>query len=205
MLKAKSRTHPALSIQLLAFRFQRISYICFSMNYFELFGIPVSLKVDSTLLRRRYYELSRQYHPDMHTLAGGPEQADMLEKSALVNQAFKVLGNEHDLLQYVLELKGLLTEGDKYPLPQLFLMEMMDINEKLIELDYDPDEEAIAALHLDVTAMEGELYSQVAGIMAKFDNTELSPEALDKLKEYYYKRKYLLRIQEKLSTFASRN
>src|ERR671932_247318 len=135
------------------------------MNYFELFGIPVSLKIDPAWLRRRYYELSRQYNPDMHTLAGEAAQADMLEKSAMVNQAFKVLGNEQDLLQYVLELKGLLADSDKYALPQFFLMEMMDINEKLMELEYDPDEEAIAALHLDVTAMEQELESEVAGIV----------------------------------------
>lgn len=175
------------------------------MNYFELFGIPVSLQVDPSLLRRRYHELSRQFHPDMHTQAGAAVQADMLEKAALVNQAFKVLGNEHDLLQYVLELKGLLVEGDKHPLPQLFLMEMMDINEKLMELEYDPDEEAIAALYQDVTAMEDELYEEVAGIVAGFNEAEAAPAAMDKLKEYYYKRKYLLRIQDKLSTFASRN
>jgi molecular chaperone HscB len=174
------------------------------MNYFELFGIPVSLKVDSAWLRRRYYELSRQYHPDMHTLAGEAEQADMLEKSALVNQAFKVLGDEQELLQYVLELKGLLADSDKYALPQLFLMEMMDINEKLMELEYDPDEEAIATLHLDVTAMEQELYSQVVGVIAGFAETVPAVE-MDKLREYYYKKKYLLRIKDKLSTFASRN
>lgn len=181
------------------------SYFCLSMNYFELFGIPVSLKVDPTWLRRRYYELSRQYHPDMHTLAGEAEQADMLEKSALVNQAFNVLSNEQELLQYVLELKGVLSEGDKYPLPQLFLMEMMDINEKLMELEYDPDEEAIAALSVDVTDMEEELYSEVAGIVAGFGSGEVPEGKMDRLKEYYYKRKYLLRIKEKLSTFASRN
>lgn len=174
------------------------------MNYFELFGIPVSLQVDPAWLRQRYYELSRLYHPDMHTLAGEAAQADMLEKSAMVNQAFKVLGNEHDLLQYVLELKGVLADDDKYTMPQLFLIEMMDINEKLIELEYDPDEEAIAALHLDVTAMEQELYSQVAGLIAGFEEG-MPVAAMDKLKEYYYKRKYLLRIKEKLSTFASRN
>ena len=190
--------------ELLAFGFQRISYICQSMNYFELYGIPVSLKVDPDWLRQRYYELSRLYHPDMHTLAGEKAQAEMLEKSALVNQGFKVLGNEHELLQYVLELKGLLGDHDKHALPQLFLMEMMDINEKLMELEYDPDEEAIAALHLDVTAMEQELYSEVAGLIAGFEEG-LPATAMDKLKEYYYKRKYLLRIKEKLSTFASRN
>jgi len=52
--------------------------------------------------------------------------------------------------------------------------------------------------------MEQELYSQVAGVIAGFSG-ELPAGEMDRLKEYYYKRKYLLRIKEKLSTFASRN
>jgi molecular chaperone HscB len=175
------------------------------MNYFELFGIPVSLQVDASWLRRRYYELSRQYHPDMHTQADEAAQAAMLEQSALVNQAFKILGNEHQLLQYVLELKGLLAAEEKYQLPQLFLMEMMDINEKLMELEFGPDEEAVAELYQQVVAMEKELYSEVQGIVMAYNDAAVSDAAMDRLKEFHFKRKYLFRILEKLSTFASRN
>ena len=174
------------------------------MNYFELFGIPVSLQIDPSRLRRRYYELSRQYHPDMHTQSGA-DPAAILEQAALLNTAFKVLGDERQLLRYVLELKGLLAEEEKYQLSQLFLMELMDINEKLIELEFDPDEEAIADLHRQVLAMEQELLEEIQPIMHAYKDADAPSAALEKLKEFYFKQKYLLRIQEKLSTFASRD
>jgi molecular chaperone HscB len=41
------------------------------MNYFELYEIPVSLKPDQQLLRKKFYELSRKYHPDFYGNATG--------------------------------------------------------------------------------------------------------------------------------------
>ncbi|GAA0564019.1 Fe-S protein assembly co-chaperone HscB [Chitinophaga japonensis] len=174
------------------------------MNYFELLGMPVSLQVDTELLRRRYYALSRQYHPDMHTQAGAAVQAEMLEKSALLNRAFQVLGDGQQLLAYVLELNGLPEDTAPYQLPELFLMEMMDIHEKLLELEYDPEEEAIAALQQQVKEMEQEVCGEVAEMHREYDVTVLPALALYRLKECYYKRKYLLGILDKLATFASR-
>ena len=34
-----------------------------AMNYFELFDIPVQLKVDKAMLEPKYFELSRKHHP----------------------------------------------------------------------------------------------------------------------------------------------
>ena len=34
------------------------------MNYFQLFGIPEQLKVEQSGLAAKFFELSRQYHPD---------------------------------------------------------------------------------------------------------------------------------------------
>jgi molecular chaperone HscB len=40
------------------------------MNYFELFEIPESMRIDKGSLRRKFYQLSREYHPD-HTAGVG--------------------------------------------------------------------------------------------------------------------------------------
>lgn len=173
------------------------------MNYFELFELPVTLQPDENLIKQKYYELSRRYHPDMHTRDTPGEQAEMLERAALVNQALKVLSNRQELLRYVLEQKGLLTADEKYELPEIFLMEMMEINEKMMELEFDPDEEAIAALYIQVKEMEQELYSRVQPLIAVFGEGAGEEEMMEKLKELYFRQKYLLKIQEKLGTFAS--
>jgi len=176
-----------------------------STNYFELFNIPVSLHIDSTLLKQRYYELSRQYHPDMHTLANTDAQANMLEKSAAVNKGFKVLGNPESLLHYVLQQKGLLEDGEKFQLPPAFLMAMIELNESLVELEFDPAENEIQTLQHQITSLENELYSEVKPIIDTYDDNLISTVALEKLKIFYFKRKYFLRIKERFSTFAARN
>ncbi|MET6997633.1 Fe-S protein assembly co-chaperone HscB [Chitinophaga defluvii] len=174
-------------------------------NYFELFNIPVSLHIDSALLKQRYYELSRQYHPDMHTLADTDAQAHVLQQSAEVNKGFKVLGNPELLLQYVLQQKGLLEDTEKFQLPSAFLMEMMELNESLVELEFDPEENEIVALQHQIVAMENALYSEVRSIIDTYDDSLISAVALEKLKIFYFKRKYFLRIKERFSTFAARN
>ncbi len=49
------------------------------MNYFELFEIPVQLKVDTRQLGKKYFELQKKYHPDFFTQSTPEEQAEVLE------------------------------------------------------------------------------------------------------------------------------
>ena len=88
------------------------------MNYFELFGIPVTITVDRSLLSKKYVELQRKYHPDFYTQSTDDEQAEALEKSSIINKALKVLQNEEATIKYVLQLKGLLEEEEKYAIKQ---------------------------------------------------------------------------------------
>ena len=59
------------------------------MDYFELFELPVSLIVDTKDVTKRYYALSKQYHPDNFSLDNADKQAEALEMSAEINQAKK--------------------------------------------------------------------------------------------------------------------
>ncbi len=59
----------------------------------------------------------------------------MLERSSVVNKAYKTFSNDDDTLKYFLEIKGLLQEDEKYELSPQFLMEMMELNEQLMEVD----------------------------------------------------------------------
>ena len=63
------------------------------MNYFELFGLPISLKVDTSSLAKKYFELQREFHPDFYTQSDETEQQDALEKSAEINKGLKILQN----------------------------------------------------------------------------------------------------------------
>ena len=157
------------------------------MNYFELFDIPVSIAVDNSKLAKKYFELQKKYHPDFYTQADVTEQEDVLQKSSEINKAFKILKNKQLTIKYVLGLKGLLQEEEKYQLPPDFLMDVMELNETL-------SDDSASAIH----DFEKEIYAGVETIISGYDNTKISTEDLLKIKEYYFKQKYLQRILDRL-------
>jgi len=161
------------------------------MNYFELFELPVSLKLDKALLSKKYVELQKKFHPDFYLNAPEEEQAEVLEKSSAINKALKIFQNEDQLIKYVLHIKGILEEEEKYELPADFLMEMMELNEYL-------DETNPESITGKVTAYEDELYKEVRDIIEDYDDASVSKEALLQLKSYYFKKKYLQRILERM-------
>jgi molecular chaperone HscB len=168
------------------------------MNYFELFEIPVQLKVDKDALSGKFFELSRKYHPDYFVNKGGEAQAESLEKSALLNKAFKAFQNPDETIKYVLQLKGLLEEEEKYELPPGFLMEVLDINEKLMDLQIENDPAIMSNLQVTIDNLQSEIYEPVKEIVEHYQEGATSEKELLQVKEYYYKKKYLRRIQEQL-------
>ena len=163
------------------------------MTYFDLFEIPVQLQVDKASLPRKYFELSRKYHPDFFANAADDEQAEVLEKSALINKAFKTFQNRNETIKYVLQLKGLLVEEEKYELPPDFLMEVLEINEGLMDDDASPE------LATRITQLESEIYEPVKEIVEGYQEGVTSEKELLQVKAYYYKKKYLDRIRQQLS------
>ena len=157
------------------------------MNYFELFDIPVSLQVDKNILAKKYVELQKKYHPDFYTQENEYEQAEALEKSSQINKALKVLKNGDETIKYVLQLKNLLQDDEKYQLPPDFLMEVMELNEELSDNSLQ-----------QINALESEIIAPVKNIIANFNDTNTSTEDLLKVKEYYYKKKYLQRILDRM-------
>lgn len=168
------------------------------MNYFEFYDIPVSFQVDESELRRIYYRNSKQYHPDFHTLADEGRQAEMLELSTLNNKAWKTLSDPDARMRYILEIKGLLNESDTPALPQTFLMDMMDINENLMELEFDFDATRYAQTLNAVDALEKELNDDIRPLL----DASGSLQNLQQVRDFYLKKRYLLRIRENLSKFA---
>ena len=107
------------------------------MDHFEVFGLPRRLAIDEAALQRRFYELSRRYHPDFHQAAPADEQARVLEASARVNAAYRALRDPVARIEYLVRLEeGRETkEGAtvKPKAPPELLAEMFEIQEALEE------------------------------------------------------------------------
>ncbi len=167
------------------------------MNYFELFEIPVQLKVDKASLPLKYFELSRKFHPDFFINGSEIEQTLALNKSAMLNKAFKTFQNPDETIKYVLQLKGLLQEEEKYELPSDFLMEVLEINEELMELG--ENKTLLPNLELRISELQEEIYEPVKKIVENDQEGAATEKELLQVKEYYFKKKYLDRIHQQLN------
>jgi molecular chaperone HscB len=167
------------------------------MNYFEIFGLPIQLKVDKSDLPKRFFELSRKFHPDFYANATPSEQQQALEITANLNKAFKTFQDPDSTIKYVLQLKGLLEEEEKYQLPPDFLMEVLEINEKL--MDASDDQEIKLNLQSSIDNLQSTIYGPVKEAIENYKDGVTTEKELLQVKEYYYKKKYLHRIQKELN------
>jgi len=170
-------------------------------DYFAFYGLPVSFSPDPLAVKQKFYALSKQYHPDFYINESEEKQLEVLELSTLNNKAYQVLSDPVRLLPYVLELKGILTEGEHYMLPQYFLMEMMEVNEALMDLQLDPDSDKLASLTREVEEVEKGITTRIAALSAGFEELDEARQesVLKELKGLYYRSKYLVRIREGLA------
>jgi molecular chaperone HscB len=177
-------------------------YMISDVNHFETLEIHLSFRPDKNLLKTNFYRLSREYHPDFYTLDSEEKKDEILTKSGQINTAYKILSDESSRMKYILEHYQLLSDADNLAMDPLFLAEMMEINEAIFELEMDFDSNSFSKIKSMVDRIENELKSMVEKDIHDFENQINTRSSLEKIKEYYLKSKYLLRISENLATFA---
>lgn len=173
-------------------------------DYFAFYGLPVSFNPDAVLVKQKFYAFSKNYHPDFYINESEEKQAEVLELSTVNNKAYQVLKDPFKRLHYILELKGILIEGENYSLPQEFLMEMMDINEALMDLQLEPNAMRLGALKEDVLRVEQGVLDEIGLLTLKFDeqSEEEQFKLLADIKDLYYRNKYLQRIRDSIKSVS---
>ena len=176
------------------------------MNYFEFYGFSEDISIDSKLAKTKFFELSKQYHPDFYANKSDEEQSHALEMSTLNTNAFNTFNDKNKTIEYILSIHGFLEDIEKDKLSNDFLMEMMDINEGLMELEFDWDEASFVKVKNEFENVTSQLDKELSLIQQKYETgDEISADTHGNLKTYYLKNKYLLRIKETINKFASRS
>jgi molecular chaperone HscB len=169
------------------------------INYFDFYDLPIQFNPDQNAVKAKFYALSKQFHPDFYANESEEKQQEVLDLSTLNNKAYQTLSNPKKRLKYVLELKGIVETDEAYQLPQSFLMEMMDVNEALMDLEFEPDTEKLAQVKGDVEMIEKELADELHNLMSQFDSNPTASDALlPSIKDNFYRQKYIDRIRERL-------
>ncbi|MDQ6663683.1 MAG: Fe-S protein assembly co-chaperone HscB [Acidobacteriota bacterium] len=115
-------------------------------NYFDFFDLPHKLDIDLQDLEKRFYALSRRWHPDLFSRRSVDEQREALEASAILNDGYRVLRDPISRAEYLLQEQGFDTgEQKSKDVPAELLEEVFDLNMALDELR-DGDTDAVPRL-----------------------------------------------------------
>ena len=149
----------------------KIQPVAASSDYFSFFGLPRKLRIDEAELEKSFYALSRRFHPDYFMSASAEERQASIERSSMLNDAYRTLRNPVARAKYLLVLESY-KEAEKKAPPDL-LEEVFELNMQIEELRAakkmgDEDEaaeartsieEALADLHKKLQAIDEGLFA----------------------------------------------
>ena len=167
-------------------------------NYFEFFGLEPKFQLDTKKLKLLYYDKMREFHPDMQIHASPEKQEETLQMSSINNDAYKTLKEFHSRLKYTLNH---FYPGDDAPsksLPQMFLMEMMDMNEELMELKMDYNEESASKMRGEIESKLSDMEANIRILVEDKLVSDVDKDSFDKVNTYLLERNYLLRALENI-------
>jgi molecular chaperone HscB len=159
------------------------------MRFYEAFGLAPALSLDADELKKRFYERSRQWHPDRFSRASAAEQEKALEMTALLNDAFRTLRDPVARAEYFLKENGI--ELSKEAPPEL-LEEVFELNMALEELR-GGDESARPQLieaRAKFIAMRDAIDGELAEAGARYDASKAA-SVLDAIRAMLHRRRYV--------------
>ncbi|MGA3187286.1 MAG: Fe-S protein assembly co-chaperone HscB [Bryobacteraceae bacterium] len=159
------------------------------MLYYEAFGMEPALSLDADELKKRFYERSRQWHPDKFSRASTAEQDKALEMTAVLNDAFRTLRDPIARTEYFLKENGI--ELSKEAPPEL-LEEVFELNMALEELR-DGDDSArpqLIAARDRFVAMRGEIDEALQSASVRYDASK-DAVVLDEIRASLNRRRYI--------------
>lgn len=101
------------------------------MDPFAVLGVERSMDLATEELDQRYLELSRQTHPDHQRAATPQEQIAVLERSAQLNDAYRILSDPWKRARSLLELHDHGVIERTKELAPMFLADALELAEEV--------------------------------------------------------------------------
>jgi molecular chaperone HscB len=157
------------------------------MKLYGALGLEPALALDMEDVKKRFYERSRQWHPDRFSRASAAEQEQALEMTAVLNDAFRTLRDPIARAEYFLKERGMELSKDA---PAELLEEVFELNMALEELR-EGDESARGSL-MEARAKFGTMLSAAdAELQTLFANPS---EPLDQIRATLNRRRYIANL-----------
>ena len=167
-------------------------------NYFDFFGLNRNLTIDTNGLQKRFYELSRQWHPDRFSRKSAEEQAQALEATATLNDGYRILRDPVKRAEYLLTEEGFpVGEQRSKDVPAELLEEVFELNMMLEELRSGDDSARpqLEKARQSFLELKGGVDRDLEGLFAKYDASEAQSEtakqALHEIRGLLNRRRYI--------------
>src|SRR5713101_3950935 len=164
-----------------------------SSNYYDFFGLEHRLDLDLRDLEKRFYALSRQYHPDRFTLKSREEQQYALDATAILNDAYRTLRDPLARTEYLLKENGfdIGEQGSKNVPPEL-LEEVFELNMALEEMRGGDDSARpqLEAARKNFTGMLSDVDAQLERLFEGYDSSG-DREKLSQMRGLLNRRRYI--------------
>ena len=131
--------------------------INFNQNYFKLFKIEQSVKVDTNILEKKYFELQKEFHPDKYVNAGDYEKRLSLQITSYINEAYETLKNDYLKSIYLLKVEGFeVGDQNKTISDPGFLMHQMELREESEKIVLNKNPEELKNFSLKIEKLKNE-------------------------------------------------
>ncbi len=112
-----------------------------NVNYFEYLDIPLSIKINKSVLESHYLQLMMLYHPDKFVNKSLQEKSNSLIHSSFLNDAYNTLLNDLDTIAYIYKImfNSNIIDEEKTLNNSTIMMEFLDLYEKLDSINSKSD------------------------------------------------------------------
>jgi len=160
------------------------------MDYFAFLDLPRNLALDGKDLEKRFYALSRQLHPDLHSRKSPAEREQAEESTAVLNDAYRTLRDPIARAEYLLKIEGFdIGEQTTKDVPAELLEEVFELNMAIEDADIAQLESARQKFE----GMRSEIDAELQQAFARWDATG-NREVLTAVRGILNRRKYITNL-----------
>ena len=177
----------------------KVQPVAAGTTLFDVLGLPRGVDVDRTDLERAYRERSLRLHPDRTGKDDPRERRLSLERTALLNEAYKTLRAPEPRAFYLLKLHGLDLQKDEargVTVPPTVLEEVLELREQLDSARAAGDDEQVSALSDRVRVQSAAALSTAQSALRRLERDPRDAAARDEAAEALARLRYHHRFLE---------
>lgn len=163
-------------------------------NYFVFFQIPQCFSIDLIALKKAYYAVQNQIHPDKFIQTTDIEKYIAIQKTIRANTAYQILKNPSKRAMHLCELNGVNLQNSSTTMPPDFLIQQLNWHETLNQAKISQNFLALEHLKSELHAIRTNNINQIEALL----NEKKFSETLKKIQQLTFLEKLLNEIDTTL-------